>query len=114
MFGLTVAFRLHPGTATRFLPLVRANAAASFAEPGCLRFDVLVPEDGRDAVFLHEIYTDAAAFDLHLATPHFAAFDAATRAMVAAKDVRRWRVEWYSLPGSNGGPPDPQSGALTN
>jgi len=23
-------------------------------------------------------------------------------------------VLWYRLPGSNGGPPDPQSGALTN
>jgi hypothetical protein len=24
------------------------------------------------------------------------------------------RKQWYRLPGSNGGPPDPQSGALTN
>ena len=25
-----------------------------------------------------------------------------------------WGCRWYRLPGSNGGPPDPQSGALTN
>ena len=27
-------------------------------------------------------------------------------------DLQGYR--WYRLPGSNGGPPDPQSGALTN
>lgn len=42
------------------------------------------------------------------------------RGSLAAR-VAEWLVasakeegEWYSLPGSNGGPPDPQSGALTN
>jgi quinol monooxygenase YgiN len=95
LFGLTVTFRLHLGQAAAFLPLMRANAAASLQnEPGCLRFDVLQPEtgDGHE-VFLYEVYTDAAAFDLHLASPHFIAFDTAVRGMVASKAVRRYRLE---------------------
>jgi autoinducer 2-degrading protein len=94
-FGLTVTFRLKPGCAADFLPLTRANAAASLRdEPGCLRFDVLVPEGGDGVeVFLYEVYADAEAFDLHLSAPHFRAFDAATRDMVARKEVRRDALE---------------------
>lgn len=94
-FGLTVTFCLHPGHAAAFLPLIRANAAASLrTEPGCLQFDVMIPEgdDGHE-VYLYEIYADAAAFDLHLAAAHFTAFDAAVREMVANKVIRRYRLE---------------------
>lgn len=95
LFGLTVTLRLHPGQAPAFLPLMRANAAASLRdETGCLRFDVLLPEGGNgDEVFLYEVYTDAKAFDLHLASPHFIAFDTATRDMLASKIVRRYVLE---------------------
>jgi quinol monooxygenase YgiN len=93
-FALTVTFRLHPGQRDTFLPLMRANAAASLAEePGCLRFDVLLPEDDPQEVFLYEVYTDAEAFAAHLAAPHFRAFDRAVRDMVAAKTLRRYRLE---------------------
>jgi quinol monooxygenase YgiN len=58
-------------------------------EAECSRFDVLVPRDAAvaDMVTLYEIYTDRAAFDLHLATRHFQEFDSATRDMVLAKIV---------------------------
>jgi quinol monooxygenase YgiN len=94
-FGLTVTFRLHPGQLEAFLPLMRANAAASLREePGCLRFDVLLPEGGDgEEVFLYEVYTDAAAFEAHLASPHFLAFDQAVRRMVLGKAVRRYALE---------------------
>lgn len=93
-FALTVRFVLRPGALPAFLPLVEANAATSVREePGCLRFDVCTPEAGGpgdgDEVFLYELYEDAAAFDAHLATPHFLAFDAATRDLVADKRVAR-------------------------
>ena len=93
-FGLTVTIRLHPGQGAAFLPLIQANAAASLAEePGCLRFDVLTPEAGDGTeVFLYEVYADAAAFDTHLATPHYRRLDTATRHMIATKDVRRYRL----------------------
>lgn len=95
LFGLTVAFRLKPDQTAAFLRLMCANASTSLRdEPGCLRFDVLRPEtgDGHE-VFLYEVYTDAAAFDLHLASPHFTAFDAATHGMVMSKKARRYVLE---------------------
>jgi (4S)-4-hydroxy-5-phosphonooxypentane-2,3-dione isomerase len=78
-----------------FLKLVRMNAATSLeAEAGCLRFDVLAPlETGGPDVLLYEVYADRAAFDAHLASPHFLAFDRATREMVTAKTVREFRIE---------------------
>lgn len=84
---VTVAFRLRPGHAAAFLALVRDNARASLAdEKGCLRFDVCLPAGGDGSeVFLYEIYEGRAAFDAHLASPHYRAFDAATRGMVADK-----------------------------
>lgn len=91
-FALVVTFRLRPGALSAFLPMVLENARTSVAEePGCRRFDVCLPESG-DEVLLYEVYDDAAAFDAHLATPHFLSFDAATRDMVAAKDARRFGV----------------------
>jgi autoinducer 2-degrading protein len=86
-YGVTVEFTLRPGTLDAFLRLVEANAAASVAgEPGCLRFDVLLPADGSGPdVFLYEIYSDRAAFDHHVTTAHFLAFDEATAPMVERK-----------------------------
>jgi len=93
-FALTVTFTLHPGRLDAFLPLMRANARTSLdMEPGCKVFDVAVPQDGAgDTVFLWEIYADRAAFDAHLASAHFRAFDSATAAMVRKKTVRFYDV----------------------
>src|SRR5688572_10887364 len=65
-FVITVDFKLHPGRGAEFLPLMTANAKASADnEPGCRRFDVLVPHKGADWVRLYEIYDSEAAFDDH-------------------------------------------------
>jgi len=93
-FALAVAFKVKQTEFDRFLDLVRANAAASLsAEPGCLRFDVLIPraETPATTVFLYEIYRDRAAFDEHLASPHFRAFDRAVSDMVISKSVDEYR-----------------------
>ena len=84
-------FALHPGCEPEFRRLVLENAAASVRdEPGCSLFEVLTPEGGPgDVIVLYEIYADAAAFDAHLATPHFARFNHATAPLVARKTVRR-------------------------
>jgi len=88
-YAITVAFELAKDAHQRFIELVRVNAAASVAlEPHCLRFDVLLPAgEGAPDVLLYEIYVDRAAFDHHLATDHFRAFDSATRDMVRHKSV---------------------------
>jgi (4S)-4-hydroxy-5-phosphonooxypentane-2,3-dione isomerase len=91
-FALVVSFTLKRGAREAFLRLVRENAAASVRdEPGCYRFDVLTSDDA-DQVLLYEIYADAAAFDEHVATPHFKSFDDASRDLVAAKTVGRYLV----------------------
>jgi quinol monooxygenase YgiN len=87
-----VEFRLHPGKAAAFWPVVMANARASVRdEPGCRRFDVLTPEQGSDpdTVWLYEIYDDAAAFAAHLASPHFKIFAAASEPLIATRRVLR-------------------------
>lgn len=93
-FAVTVAFELVEGAFTDFRRLVGENAAQSVAsEAGCRRFDVLTPEEnGGSDVVLYEIYVDRAAFDVHLASAHFKAFDDATRDLVRRKTVATFRV----------------------
>lgn len=97
-FVILARFQLVPGARDAFLAAVGRNAAASVAdEPGCRRFDVLTPESGdADEVVLYEIYTDAAAFDAHLRTPHFAAFRAATADLVRTSAVERFRLDEHA------------------
>jgi quinol monooxygenase YgiN len=88
MYAVTVTFRLHPGRMEEFLKPMLTNARASLRdEPGCRRFDVLTDPGRPDEVFLYEIYDNAAAFDAHRATPHYAAFEPAVAGMVADKIV---------------------------
>lgn len=85
MYAVCVTFKIHPGQLADFLPLMVANARNSrIEEAGCQMFDVCVRDD---EVFLYEIYDDRAAFDLHLASPHFKTFDASVAPMVASKKV---------------------------
>ena len=94
-FAVIVTFDIRAGACNRFLQLVRDNAAASLAhERGCLAFDVLRPASNpNDSVVLYEAYLDREAFDRHLATAHFAAFDAASQALVHDKRVRAYSIE---------------------
>lgn len=95
LFALTVEFDVAEGDFERFLALLRDNAARSVqAEPGCLRFDILVPENARASrtVLLYEIYTDRAAFDDHLSSEHYRNFDSETRSMVSRKLAVSFRL----------------------
>ena len=87
-FTILVRFRIADGRMDAFLPLMIENAQASRRdEPGCERFAVLRLADQPDVILLYEIYRDRAAFDEHCASPHFKRFDAATKDMVAEKEV---------------------------
>lgn len=71
-----------------FLPLMKANARTSVEdEPDCHQFDVCRSLADENEIFLYETYTDRAAFDAHLASAHFQAFDQEVSEMVAAKTV---------------------------
>ena len=93
-YAITVTFELEEGSAEKFHRLVAENARQSIAlEPGCIRFDVLFPMARTHEVFLYEIYTDQAAFDVHLATAHFKSFDEETRTLVRKKTVNAFTVD---------------------
>ena len=91
MYAVCVTFQLKPDRMEDFIPLMLENARISRkAEPGCHQFDVAADPDKPGAIFLYEIYSDRAAFEVHLASDHFKAFDAATRDMIADKAVTTW------------------------
>ena len=67
--ALIVEVQVVSGQQPAYLARTREHAAACLAEePGCLRFDILIPEDQEDAVVLYEVYTDRAALEAHRAT----------------------------------------------
>ncbi len=102
-FVILAEFTLVADQADAFLALVRRNAAASVREePGCRRFDVLVPEDAEPRVVLYEIYDSPAAFEAHLASAHFIAFRDATAAMIAGRSVRRFGLDEHTKHGERG------------
>ena len=74
MYCLLLKTQLKPGSLDEFMDAMRINAAASVRdEPGCLVFDVLQDRSDPDLVWLYEVYTDEAAFEAHMLTPHFLA-----------------------------------------
>ena len=88
MFVITVEFKVRPEFATQFLAEMIANAQASVTtEPGCRQFDVCTDPQDSTRVFLYELYDDRAAFDAHLAMPHFKEFDRKTGAWLVSKAV---------------------------
>ncbi len=68
-------------------------------EPGCRQFDVVTPDGGADRVVLYEIYDDAAAFEAHKRTPHFAAFDRDSAPLVSSKAVTLGRLDYAGSDG---------------
>ena len=89
---ITVEFELHSKEMMYdFLQHINKNAADSLRlESGCLRFDVLIPQDSSKTIFLYEIYKNKKAFQLHLNTKHFKIFDSSVKNLVAFKTLRQF------------------------
>jgi len=92
MLVVTVHFTIDPARFDDFMALMLENAARSRRdEPSCRQFDVCIDDARPGSVFLYELYDDAAAFDAHLAAPHYLSFAAATKAMVTQRVIGRWQ-----------------------
>jgi quinol monooxygenase YgiN len=92
MFIVTVEFDVDPRFAAPFIDATLENARASRAlEAGCRQFDVCLAEDDPAKVFLYEVYQDRPAFDAHVSTEHYQAFDAEVREWVTGKRVSFYR-----------------------
>ena len=84
MFSLVVQMEVRPGRREEFLAGMTANAEAAVRdEPGCLRFDICSVEGEENRFLLYELYTDAAAFAAHKASPHFAQWRTVAEQVVA-------------------------------
>jgi (4S)-4-hydroxy-5-phosphonooxypentane-2,3-dione isomerase len=87
-YVIAVEFDIAAGHFAAFMPLMTANAEASRRnEKGCRRFDVCVPRERKDCVFLYEIYDDEAAFQAHLQSSHFKEFAEAAKDMITGRRI---------------------------
>ncbi len=80
---LLVELQMNPGQRDAFL--ARAGVHRSKVldnEPGCQGFEVLVPAEDEDTVFLYEVYADQGALDAHLQTPYMQEYLADTGPMI--------------------------------
>jgi quinol monooxygenase YgiN len=70
-----VTFTVPPAGMASFLKISKENSQTSLKEePGCIGFDVLLPEGEPNTVMLIETYRDEAAYKAHRVTAHFLAF----------------------------------------
>ena len=83
MLVVHVHARVRPGRAGAFLDATLANARASLAEPGVLRFDVIQDQDDPEHMVLVEVYRDAEASAAHKLTPHYATWRDTVAGMMA-------------------------------
>lgn len=89
MIAVLVDFEVAPDKVDAFLVLMRQQAENSVSkEADCVQFDVCTDPASPNSVFLYEVYTNRAAFDVHLASDHFKSFDAEVASMVTGKVVR--------------------------
>lgn len=90
MVAVTVVLEIDPSRVEEFLVCMRANAAASRQEPGCVRFEVAQQFDKPNHFALSEVYRDRAAMDAHYTTPHYATWKdlAATGIVLNRMSVR--------------------------
>ena len=80
-------FTTKPGSFDAFCERMKAHAAASREEPGCLRFDIVVPQNSENHLMLYEMYSDQAAFDFHAGTERIKAHREATATMTTGRTV---------------------------
>lgn len=90
MYCVCATFEVAPEHHDRFLDRVRGQAADSRTEDGCHQFDVWSDNSQPGVVFLYETYTDRAAFDAHLASAHFHAFDGDVAPILLNKSIKTW------------------------
>ncbi len=103
MYAVTVTFAIKPEHWKAFLPQIRHQAKQSLTlEPECHVFDVWISDTRPYQVFLHELYDNAAAFEEHLRSAHFKAFDAAVASWVESKDIKTWNCRLEPEPTAQG------------
>jgi (4S)-4-hydroxy-5-phosphonooxypentane-2,3-dione isomerase len=65
-FSVFGSVKFVPGSREQLLALLDAHRARSLEEPGTLQFEVLVPRDQDDVLYMYEVYADEHAFSAHV------------------------------------------------
>jgi autoinducer 2-degrading protein len=89
MVNVIVILEIDPAKIDEFLSVALENAAASRAEPGCLRFEVSRDATQPNFFALSESYRDVAAMEAHYTTPHVAKWRSLSPGFVK----NRWAVK---------------------
>lgn len=98
MLVVAVEFKIFAAHHDAFIRAISANADRTLnIEPGCKQFDVCLSCEQFDSIFLYELYDDRAAFEVHLASDHFAEFNTATAAWVERKSVKMFNRKYPIL-----------------
>lgn len=69
-----------------FIRRAQRHAGIVRSEPGCLRCDVLVPEDGGNTIFLYELFEDEAALKAHSEMPYMPEWRSDITPMVESRE----------------------------
>lgn len=74
---MTVLMRVRPDRVAAFRESLRALIAPSRAEAGCISYDAHQDETDPTLFVMWECWRNMAALEIHAASPHFLAFEAA-------------------------------------
>ena len=90
MFVITVKFVIHEKDRDKFKTRILQQARDSLElEKDCHEFDVCHDPNDQNVVFLYETYTDKDAFDIHLHSDHYLAFNEEVTPWVKEKIVKQ-------------------------
>ncbi len=91
--ALMVEFSVKPEYLSDFIELMRSHAALTLkSEPGCEKFEVLVPQENNNCIFLYELYTDSGAVEEHMNSELLASTRGSYDNMITSK-----RVVWCNV-----------------
>jgi (4S)-4-hydroxy-5-phosphonooxypentane-2,3-dione isomerase len=94
MLVVLVQVAVKPEMLAEFERAILINAdAARTREPGCVRFDVSQREDDPGQWLFYEVYRDAAAFEAHRASAHFAAYQQVAEKALLSKTLTRYATK---------------------
>jgi quinol monooxygenase YgiN len=100
--ALIVRYQAITGRGDEVAALLSRHAAATRAEPGCRQFVALRGTEDRDSFVLYEHYDNRAAFDAHLASPHYNGIAVAQiRPLLRDRTLEFCEVVHASTPGAS-------------
>jgi autoinducer 2-degrading protein len=71
VYAILGTIRVKPEHLDEFLLHVRAHAASSLSEPGCMRYDVLQDRNDPSTICLYEVFRSEQDLDVHRAQDYY-------------------------------------------